>query len=377
MKKHRIVFVGGGTAGHVNPALNVARVLREDYPDLDLCFYTTPHSIESRLVEKAGFPQITLPAKGTPTTRWGWIPALIQNGLGILKAFGSLLIHRPKAILGTGGYVSFPVLMVAKLLRIPYVLHEQNAVPGRVNRWLSSGACKVCLSFPLDPKSPWIDPEKAMHTGNPVDSVFFSQDKLESRKILHIDPDCLLIVVMGGSLGAQSINQAVLELVECQQWKNLLQSYPKLILCLASGTVNAVTLSEAEKQRQLQEDHFILENYIPSGLWIPAADYLVGRSGAGFLFETAAAGKPTLLIPFPLAAEDHQMKNAQVWEKAGASVLLPDSDLTPVRLEEEMACLLSDPVESKHMGEQAKSLGCPRAAEEIAEVLLKAGGIHS
>lgn len=377
MKNDRIVFVGGGTAGHVNPALSVARVLRENYPDLDLRFYTTPHSIESRLVEKAGFSQTTLPAKGTPITRRGWIPALIQNGLGILKAFGSLLIHRPRAILGTGGYVSFPVLMAARLLRIPYVLHEQNAAPGRVNRWLSSGAGKVCLSFQLDPQTTWINPEKAVHTGNPVDSVFFSQDRLEARKALHIAPDSLLVVVMGGSLGAQSINQAVLELVESQQWKNLLKSYPKLILCLASGTVNAVTLSEAEKQRQLEEDHFILENYIPSGLWIPAADYLVGRSGAGFLFETAAAGKPTLLIPFPLAAEDHQMKNAQVWEKAGASILLSDSELTPVRLGEEMERLLSDATKSEYMAAQAKSLGCPRAAEKIAEILLKAGDIRS
>jgi UDP-N-acetylglucosamine--N-acetylmuramyl-(pentapeptide) pyrophosphoryl-undecaprenol N-acetylglucosamine transferase len=269
--------------------------------------------------------------------------------------------------LGTGGFVSVPLIVAANRSGVPSILHEQNALPGKSNRFLAHYSDKVALSFPGTETYFKARPGlEFSFTGNPVKPAFYNNDRQTARAQLGIDQDELLIVVVGGSLGAKSLNEAVQGLASCPNWPRFLAEHHKLKIVLSAGKVNKRFIQEELSCPQIE-----IHDYLDTGLWLPAADLLVGRASGGFLADAAVVGRPSILVPFPQAANDHQSYNAKVFVEQGASILLTDQELNSTLLLEVLTELLADPDRLEHMGQEAARLGRKDAAMAIAKLMLE------
>lgn len=363
------IFAGGGTAGHINPALSVAAALRNLDPQAEILFFVSPEGLESELVAQAGFAQTEINCAAIPLQKTSYPKFFLQNYQGYREA-RKLLKQKPvKAVLGTGGFVSFPLLMAAHKEGIPSFMHEQNAYPGRANRFLSRYCQAICLTFPGSEKFfPENLPGSFVLTGNPIHPDFFLNKQESVRAQLQVSEDCELVVAVGGSLGARSLNLAVEGLVAEEKWQDFLQAHPNFLLVLSTGKVNYRFLQSQESP----DPHIRYTSYLDTKVWLPAADLLIGRSSAGFLSESAAAAKASILVPFPQAAEDHQTANAQVFLDRGASVLVKDDQLDSRRLLAVLQELLADKPKLQAMSQAAGSLAKPQAAETLAGLMYHA-----
>lgn len=363
--RDKYIFAGGGTAGHVNPALAVAKALQKMEPEAEILFLASYDGLEKDLVAEAGFKYELIHAEALPNNKWGYPGFLWQNLCGFVQALSILRKEPVKAVLGTGGYVSAPLIMAAKYAGVAAYLHEQNAYPGRSNRFLAKKAKAVCLTFEASREFfEGCADEKFYHTGNPIKPEFFLHQKSKIRADLGLSPQQELVVAVGGSLGAKSLNQAVEGLPACPAWPKFIEQHPEFLLLLSVGKINKRFVKEAP-----QDKHLRFVEYIDTSAWLPAADLLVGRASGGFLAEAAATAQASILLPFPQAAEDHQKRNALVFEQAGASLILEDKDLTSELLLDYIEALLVDSVRLKAMRRAAKSLACKEAAEKIAYLM--------
>lgn len=363
---NRYIFAGGGTAGHINPALSVASALRDLDPQADILFFVSPEGLERDLVSQASFAHVEIDCAAIPLHKSAYPKFIMQNYRGyrqVLKIFKEKPV---KAVLGTGGFVSFPLLMAAHRAGIPSYMHEQNAYPGRANRFLSRYCQAICLTFPASEKFfPAQAAGRFVLTGNPIHQDFFHNSRESARAQVQLDLDRELVVAVGGSLGARSLNLAVEGLVDEPEWQDFLCAHPNFLLVLSTGKVNSRFLKSSESP----DPHIRYTSYLDTKLWLPAADLLIGRSSAGFLAESAAAAKPSILVPFPQAAEDHQTANAQVFLDQGASVLLKDDQLDSASLLALLQKLLADPSKLLAMSQAAGSLAKAQAAQTIAGLM--------
>ena len=366
--KEAYVFAGGGTAGHVNPALAIAVAVKAKRPSCEIHFAVTPEGLEKTMLKKEPWPTFQITASALPSGFRTFPRFFLRTLRGIREAAAQLKKIRPLAVVGTGGYVCAPLIVAAKLLNIPILLHEQNAYPGRANRLLSRLADCICLSFKGSEKFfPDGVKGRTRLCGNPVKRAFFETNSAEARAELGLDAETELCVVLGGSLGARRLNEAVEALAENSNWQALCSRHPKLLLCLSGGSVNKCFLhGSVDEQARIR-----VADYLDTRLWMPAADLLIGRAGAGFLMETAASGKASILIPFPQAANDHQRRNAQVFVESGASLLLEDSEVNAESLSRLIAQLMDDEEKRQKMAAAALELACPQAAEDIAAAVLE------
>jgi UDP-N-acetylglucosamine--N-acetylmuramyl-(pentapeptide) pyrophosphoryl-undecaprenol N-acetylglucosamine transferase len=341
------VIGAGGTAGHVVPALAVADALRAEGAEVH---FVGGERAEATLVPQAGYP--LHPLRMVPLPRKQPMAAARALGIdaqavgGALRLVGEL---RPAAVLGAGGYVAGPVSLAALLRRIPLVLSEADSHLGLTNRILAPFAQRVCLAFPL----PGRDGPRYRVTGRPVPAPY--PDREAARRQFGIGPEESCVLVFGGSQGARSINRAALEAFAGAGFRVL----------------------HAAGERDLPDlrspgPHYDLRGYIePFSQALAAADLVVARSG-GSIFEIAAAGRPSVLIPYPHATADHQTTNARYMADAGAAVVLPDAELSGPRLAQEVGQLLADPARLATMGRAAASLARPNAAADIAAEVLRA-----
>ncbi|MDO5015556.1 MAG: UDP-N-acetylglucosamine--N-acetylmuramyl-(pentapeptide) pyrophosphoryl-undecaprenol N-acetylglucosamine transferase [Eubacteriales bacterium] len=360
-------FAGGGTAGHVNPALAVAGALRELDPQAQIKFLVTAEGLEKDLVCEAGYESLEIKAAPLSKKPKDWPTFINRNWHGFRKAKQALAEANAKVALGTGGFVSVPLIVAASRSGVPSILHEQNALPGKSNRFLARYSDEVALSFPGTEKYFKARPGlEFSFTGNPVKPAFYNNDRATARTQLGIDQDQLLIVGVGGSLGAKSLNEAVQGLASCPQWSRFLAEHPNVKIVLSAGKVNKRFI-----QAELSCPQIEIYDYLDTGLWLPAADLLVGRASGGFLAEAAVVGRPSILVPFPQAANDHQSYNAKVFVEQGASILLTDRELNSDLLLGTLSELLSDPERLEKMGQEAASLGRKDAAMAIAKLILK------
>lgn len=369
-KKKAYIFAGGGTAGHVNPALRIADELKGNDPEAEMLFLVTEEGLEYELVSKSGHSYEVIRASAYPQKLRDW-PGFIYNTLfSIFRAFRIMKQHQTKLVLGTGGYVSAAAILAAKLAGIPAFLHEQNALPGRTNRLLSKFSRQIFLSFPSAEKY-FPNPHKKefAYLGNPVHPDFFTNQKETVRKTLSLNEDDFLIVCLGGSLGAKTINEAVVQMVKSKAWQDFITKYSQVKLLLSAGKVNKIFIRE----EQVENEQVRVEEFIDTSLWMPASDLLVGRAGAGFLAEAAACGKASILIPFPEAADNHQEINAQIYADHGAAVKVNDRELTGDRLFSCIYELFLDETKRRDMEEAMLSLAKEKAARDIAEILKKTG----
>ena len=360
----RVLLSGGGTAGHINPALAIAEKIRLENPDAEIAFVGTPTGMENRLVTRAGYKIYHVDVKGfqrkltlkNVSTAWKALVSPVRAGK-IIKEF------RPDIVIGTGGYVSWPVVRAAASRKIPTVIHEQNAQAGVTTRMLSAVVDKVMISFEATRGQLKAKNEDIILTGNPVRPELFSINKEEERKKLSV-PDTPYIVSCGGSLGARAINEAVLELVRSKMF-----STNNIYLTHAVGSYEW-RRREEEISRLETDDTCSVQEYIydmPSRMC--AADLVICRAGAITLAELATLGKPAILIPSPYVTDNHQYKNAMVIAQAGAAVVIEEKDLTPKLLEETVLDLLRDKARLEEMQKNARGLAIRDTHDRIYKII--------
>jgi UDP-N-acetylglucosamine--N-acetylmuramyl-(pentapeptide) pyrophosphoryl-undecaprenol N-acetylglucosamine transferase len=368
MSPLRLLFACGGTSGHITPALAIAEQVRADHPDADICFCGTARGLESEIVPRAGFPFVAIRARGFPNKpSLELIRALADYAAGRQQCRQYLRSFRPNAVIGTGGYVAGPVVSAAHSLGIPVLLHEQNAFPGRSNRVMARKSQAICVSFPGSEKY-FPAGAPVTLTGNPVREVFFRISRAEARRELGFSDQQVIVLAMGGSQGARSINDAVLGLdfpaIFPDRTAGQASTAPLLILAAGKKNFAAVQAAAAGK------DWLSVREYIHDvHLYMAAADMVINRAGASTCAELAALGRPAILIPYPFAAGDHQTFNARVMADAGAAVPCPAGELNPTKLKQILKTLIQDTDALARMGCAAAALAQPGAADAICKRL--------
>ncbi|MEA2434499.1 MAG: UDP-N-acetylglucosamine--N-acetylmuramyl-(pentapeptide) pyrophosphoryl-undecaprenol [Actinomycetota bacterium] len=359
----RVLIAGGGTAGHVNPALALARALEGD----EVVFVGTDSGVESKLVPAAGFTLETIEVRGFDRARPMSLPS---TGWIAMKAFGrarSLLKRvRPDVVVGMGGYVSLPVCVAAASIRIPVVLHEQNIVLGLANKVCKPLARRVGVSFEGTLEAVGA---KGVLVGNPVSPEIAQADMTAERERgltrFGLDPDRKTLLVFGGSLGARRINEAALGLAEI--WRD--RSDRQVVHILGRGAYTQ--LSDVDRAK-LDAGSLIYktEDFVDRMVEAYAvADLALCRGGATTLAEIAIFGLPAIVVPYPHHRDQQQLKHGRVFEEAGAAVVLPDAETTAESVAELADRLLGNDVSLKKMSDGARHLARPGAARDLAGVV--------
>ena len=356
----KIIIAGGGTGGHIFPALAIANALKAKIPEIEILFVGAKGKMEMEKIPAAGYRIIGLDIAGYNRS------SLIKNiGLPIklVKSFlqvrNILKYFKPDAVIGVGGYSSFPVLRSAQSRNIPTFIHEANSLPGKSNIMLGKRATEIFV--PVEGMEKYFPAEKTKITGNPVRKVFSEKiPKTEALQFFGLKPGVKTVFVMGGSLGAKSINETVEENIDFFK-KNNLQ------LIWQTGKNYAANAAKAEEERvNIWTNAFIdkMENAYA------AADVVIARSGAMTVAEMCVTGKPAIFVPFPFAAEDHQTANAMTLVDKNAALMIPDakvkSDLFPRLLD-----LINDEELMKKLAESISKMSNTKADEIIAEEILK------
>ncbi len=370
LNNKKILIATGGTGGHINPALAVAGYIREKYPEAKILFVGTAVKMEAQLVPAAGYDFKTIDIQGfsrdlTPS-------GIKQNVSTVLKLLKSSSQAKkiikefcPDVVLGFGGYVGGPVLRTASKMGIPTAIHEQNAFPGVTNKALAKIVDRVMLTAPEAQK--YMKPKNScVVTGLPVRGEILSANREFARAELKVD-DRPVILSMGGSLGARVINNAVTQLIaERYEQKNCY-----FLHATGKAGVGMFDVIQNEKKINLAENkHIMLREYIDDmDRGLAAADLVICRAGASSLSEIQAMGKPSILVPYPYAAENHQYYNAMELVKNNAAILIEEKDFTGERLIKEVDALLADRERLESLGENAKKMAIYDATERIADCI--------
>ncbi len=365
----RVMIAAGGTGGHVNPALAVAGEIKKQHPEAEICFVGTADRIEAKIVPEAGFPLKTIEISGFKRSfSAAAVKANIKTVERLLKSSGAvkkiITEFNPDVVVGFGGYVSGPVVRMASKMGIPTAIHEQNAYPGVTNKALSERADKVMLTVGEAKKHLKCKNEPII-TGLPVRGELLEADPEISRAELGFDGKPL-ILCMGGSLGADAVNNAVADVV-ADVWKS--EKYNFLI---AHGQYGFWLPDKMkEKGVDLTNKRIEIREYITDmARCLSACDLVICRAGASSLSEFEALGKPSILIPSPNVTENHQFHNAMALVKNGAAAIIEEKDLTGEALKNKIEELLSDKENLKRMSENVKKLAHLKAKEEIADIVL-------
>ena len=362
----RVLFAAGGTGGHVYPALAIADALRALRPDAEVTFAGTAGRLEAEAVPKAGYRFLPVTAVALPrrlSKDLLRVPLLL--GQGLWEARGVVRRARPHVAVGTGGYVTGPVLTAARLAGVPVVLQEQNAFAGVTNRLLGRFAAEIHVAF--EEAVAAFPTGKTVLSGNPVRAALTEASRAEGRAFFGVPEGVPLLVVTGGSLGAQRLNEAVLAQVPEMLGTDGHAVWITGPRYLARTQLGLSSLGDvAERVR--------LVSYCDRmALAYAAADLFLCRAGAITLAELALTGTPAVLVPSPNVAEDHQTHNARAMERPGAAVLLPEADLD-TRLAATVHGLLHDPARLARMADAARTLARPDAAESIARRVVEIAG---
>lgn len=354
----RLMLTGGGTGGHLFPAIATAEALGARCPGSQVLFVGTRRRMDKTSLEQYGYATCSIHSEGLKgKDLLAMIRGLALLPLSCLEAMIHILRFRPDLVLGVGGYVTAPVLVAAWILRIPTLIHEQNSVPGLANRKVSSLVTRICLSLPGSEKC--FPPEKTVLTGNPVRRALLDLSKEDDTG----EGGVPTLLVLGGSLGAHRVNDLVTS------------AFALGILGLKGvRVIHQTGPADAQEVEARYRRYGIEARVAPFFTDMAAiyreADFLVSRAGATTLAELAVLGKPALLIPYPHAADNHQQKNAQYYVEGGGAVMYIEKELTPELLGTELAGLMKDCGRLKIMGAAMQTLAFPRAAEQIVDECL-------
>ena len=366
-----VIFTCGGTAGHINPAIAVANMLRERHPDCKILFIGAKGHMEEKLVPKAGYELKCLPGSGLVR---GISPRAIGKNM---KVVGDLLgsVKTCKAIIkefgadvivGTGGYASFPALYAGAKLKIPTCVHESNAVPGVTTKMVASRASRVLVSF-KESAQYYQDPKKVQVVGMPVRKEFIMTPKAEARKLLGLD-NRPLVVSAFGSLGARAMNYAMTDFMKLEQQ----DGFPFQHIH-ATGSYGWKWMPDHVRQAGIDPencDGLDLREYIyDMPIVMSAADVIISRAGASTLNEIGASGTPCILIPSPNVTNDHQTKNARILADNGGAILLPEGEDMGQKLYSAVTELLADQDRRRKMSANLRKLVVLDSAERICDMI--------
>lgn len=367
----KVIFAAGGTAGHINPALAIADKMKQVFPNTEILFIGTPSGMESRLVVKAGYNFRGVEMSGFQR---GFSPRDVVRNVGaayrylvsaktavrkIIKEF------KPDLAVGTGGYVTATVLGQAAAMGVKTVTHESNSYPGMATKMLSGKADKVLLAVE-DAKKYLKNTDKCVVTGNPLRTNIPIEEQSAARKRLGL-PEGFTVLSFGGSLGANKITEAVAELIAWEKKTggiNHIHSF---------GSKNRDTFYAALEQSGAVEDktRHIFKDYIDNMYTcMCAADLIISRAGAMTITELTEIGRPSILIPYPAAAENHQYYNAMTLVNEHAAILIEDKDLTRARLVDEVSKLYNDRGRLELMRENAAKMRKTNAADVILSEII-------
>jgi len=366
----KIIFTCGGTGGHINPAIAVAKLCQERMPGCEILFMGAEDGMENTLVPREGFRLETLKIsnyqrKLTPEGIWHNVTTLVHMAGSMQKAKRIIREFQPDVIVGTGGYASFPALKMGAKMGVPTAVHEANAVPGLTTRMVARGVDRVMVSFE-ESRSYYEHPERVIVTGMPVRSDFLYAKREEARRNLKLD-DRPLIVSAWGSLGAREMNKKIARFLVREAEEGLFQhvhatgSYgwrwmPQLVKDLGL---------ELEAYPQLDMREYIFN--MPE--MMAAADLVICRAGAATISEVCASGTPCIMVPSPNVTDNHQEKNARVLEKHGAAVVIREADCDGDSLYEAARSLLTDQEALRRMRTAARKMAVVDAAEQIYGVI--------
>lgn len=376
----KVILAGGGTAGHVNPALAISEIIKEAYPDSKFLYVGTPNGIERDLVRKAGLDFAPMEVAGFQRKiNMTNLKRNVKAAMYLLKspkrAKAIINEFKPDLVIGTGGYVSGPIVMQAAKMGIKTCIHEQNAFPGVTTKLLSKKVDKVMLTVEKAMEYLECDKSKCIVTGLPVRSGFAKKKigKAEARRQLGLD-DSITVLSTGGSLGAGIINETVSDLIAWYEQNGVKVNH---IHSFGMNGRQSFLKSLADKGVNLSErPNYIVKEYIDNmSVCMEAADLIISRCGAGALTEIEAVGCGSVLIPSPIVAENHQYHNGMVLANAGAAILYEQKNMTSQVLIDTVSGLLSEPARLEELSRNAASLYISdtnsRIAEVIAEVLKK------
>ncbi len=367
-----VLFTCGGTAGHVNPAVALARIFQEKHPGCRILFVGADGGMENKLVPKEGYEirSVTI-----TNFRRSFAPADVAHNFGTLinmqkskkQAQAILDEFRPDLVVGTGGYASFPVVSEAARRHIPTAVHESNAVPGLTTKALSKVVDRVMVGFE-ESRAHYDHPEKVVVTGTPVRGDFFRYTREEARAKLGFDDQRPLLLSYWGSLGAEVMNQKMVDFItkECYDgapWRHI------------HGAGRDFPWMQEELLRrglQLGDNGIEVREYIyDMPLVMAAADVVLCRAGASTISEIAAIAKPSILVPSPNVTANHQEKNARVLADQGAAILLREQDCVEDTLYDTASLLIREPSRREEMSKTLKAMAVPDAGEKIYETLLE------
>ncbi len=364
----KILFAGGGTAGHINPALAIAGYILERHPDAEISYIGTAEKLEAKLVPQKGYDFHTIKVAGF--SRSLSVKGIAHNVSAVKKAITSSIDAKkilkqinPDVVIGTGGYVSGPVLRAAQQLGFKTAIHEQNAYPGVTTKMLAPKADAVMLAMPEAEKFLKIN-KKPIVTGNPIRSELLKISREEARKKLGFD-ERPMILSFGGSLGAKHVNESVAELIKWHNESN------KFYHIHATGKVGYDDMIASLKDINLSDNIKIREYIDDMDICMAAADLVICRAGAITLGELQACGKPAVLIPSPYVAENHQYHNALTLKKDGAAEIIEEKDLSGEKLIETVKYLIENKSRLESMSNAATKNAIIDANERIYKVIMQ------
>lgn len=373
----KVIFTCGGTGGHINPAIAVAKMLQERKKDAQILF-VGGDGMEQELVPREGFRLEQVKAssfqrKLTPAGIWHNMKAAVYVAQSLHKADRIIREFQPDVILGTGGYASFPMLRQGIKRKIPTAVHEANAVPGLTTRMVADGADRILVAFE-DAKNQFAHPERVIPVGMPVREEFFYLTKADARQKLGLD-ERPLVVSAWGSLGAREMNKIMADFIALE-YKNGLP-FQHLH---ATGSYGWRWMPDYVKEKgvTLQPDRGVkMEEYIyDMPLWMAAADVILSRAGSSSLNEIAASGTPCVIVPSPNVTDNHQEKNARILEQRGAAVVVRESECSGELLYRTVQQLLGDAPQRKKMSQALRTLAIVDSTERIYRTILDLAKQH-
>ncbi len=367
----KIVFTGGGTGGHFYPIIAVAEAVhkvvdQEKILDLELYYYSdAPYDKEALFENGIKFRQISAGKRRLYGGLQNFLD-LFKTGFGVLQSIGSLFFLYPDVVFGKGGYASFPVLMAARILGIPVVIHDSDAVPGRVNKWAGKFAKKIAVSF--DEAAQFFPQDRVALTGQPIRADLVAKESDGSFEYLKLVPTVPTVLVLGGSLGAEAINNVVIDALP-----QLLEKYQVIhqtgVNNFADVKSRTDFILDGRDDLKARYRPFPFLNPLALKMSAGAASLVISRSGS-IIFEIASWGIPAILIPIDESHGDHQRKNAFNYARHGAAEVIEQGNLSPTILENEIKRFFDEDIRRRNMIASAKAFATPEAAEKIAHMIV-------
>lgn len=357
----RVIMAGGGTGGHIYPALAIARGIQERWPQAEIIFVGTKEGLENTIIPEAGYKLMTISAQGLD--RSSLIKAagsLLQVPIGFWQARNIIRDYKPSIVIGTGGYVSYPVVLAASIMQVKTVIHEQNAYPGLANRALAKRVDRVLLTFPGAASH---FPSGVTHlTGLPIRPEITAATRKEAANFFQLREDKFTLLVVGGSRGSLRINQATTGLLKRYKDKDMQ-------LVWITGSQHFEILSKEFEEEKLPDNIRVFPYLFNMEMGWAIADLAICRAGATTLSELAVRGLPAILIPYPYASEGHQEKNARYLEEKGAALIIVDEFLDEQTLFNNIEGMRRNKFRLLRMAQIMKEEGRLRALDDILDVI--------